>query len=53
MGRSVLEHGYIVSTVGKHRDEKIISNYVKNQGQSGEYKMLHKDLSQVLSNSTC
>ena len=32
--------GYFASTVGKHGDEKLISKYVKNQGN--EYQMLHK-----------
>ena len=33
--------GFFASTVGKHGDEKQISNYVKNQGK--EYKALHND----------
>lgn len=33
--------GYFASTVGRHGDEKTISNYVKKQGQ--EYNQLHKD----------
>jgi REP element-mobilizing transposase RayT len=33
--------GYFASTVGKHGDEKMISNYVKGQGK--EYSLLHKD----------
>ena len=33
--------GYFASSVGKHGDETIISNYVKQQGE--EYKALHKD----------
>ena len=32
--------GYFASTVGKHGDEKLISKYVKNQGN--EYEMLHQ-----------
>jgi len=32
--------GYFASTVGKHGDENMIANYVKNQG--GEYKPMHK-----------
>jgi REP element-mobilizing transposase RayT len=32
--------GYFASTVGKHGDEKLISKYVKNQGN--KYQMLHK-----------
>lgn len=52
-GGQFWSNGYFVSTVGKHGDEKIISNYVKNQGQSGKYKMLHKDQPRVFSNETC
>lgn len=33
--------GYFASTVGKHGDENMISNYVKNQG--AEYARLHKN----------
>jgi|ERR1035437_2173199 putative transposase len=33
--------GYFASTVGKHGDEKMIGNYVKNQGQ--EYNKLYED----------
>lgn len=33
--------GYFASTVRKHGDEKMIGNYVKNQGQ--EYKKLYED----------
>jgi REP-associated tyrosine transposase len=33
--------GYFASTVGKHGDEKMIGNYVKNQGN--EYQKLHSD----------
>ena len=35
--------GYFVSTVGKHGDENMIGNYVKNQGTE-EYKVLHQQL---------
>ncbi len=38
--------GYFASTVGKHGDEEMISNYVKNQGN--EYKKLHVDHQLVL-----
>lgn len=34
--------GYFISTVGKHGDEDMISDYVKGQGKEGEYKKLHK-----------
>ena len=33
--------GYFASTVGKHGDETLIGNYVKNQGK--EYQKLHSD----------
>jgi len=33
--------GYFASTVGKHGDEKMISNYVNGQGK--DYSALHKD----------
>ena len=32
--------GFFISTVGKHGDEGMIANYVKNQGRAGEYKRL-------------
>ena len=38
--------GYFVSSVGKHGDETMISNYVKNQGK--EYTKLHNDHQLVL-----
>jgi REP element-mobilizing transposase RayT len=34
--------GYFGGTVGKHGNENMISNYVKNQGQ--EYQKLHEDM---------
>ena len=35
--------GYFISTVGKHGDENVIKNYVKNQGKKNiSYKILHK-----------
>ena len=33
--------GFLASTVGKHGDESLISNYVKNQGKT--YKKIHND----------
>ena len=33
---------YYVSTVSKHGNEEVISNYVKKQGSEKEYKQLHK-----------
>ena len=35
--------GYFISMVGKHVDEIMIGNYVKNQGTE-EYKVLHQQL---------
>jgi putative transposase len=34
--------GYFVNTVGQHGSEKMIAEYVKNQGQESEYRRLHK-----------
>lgn len=33
--------GYFASTVGKHGDESVIQNYVKNQGNN--YEQMHSD----------
>jgi REP element-mobilizing transposase RayT len=33
--------GYFASTVGKHGDESMIANHVKNQGN--DYLKLHRD----------
>ena len=38
--------GYFASTVGKHGDENMISNYVKNQGQ--DYEKVHQNLELAL-----
>jgi REP element-mobilizing transposase RayT len=38
--------GYFASTVGKHGNEEMISNYVKKQG--GKYERLHEDRQLVL-----
>ncbi len=38
--------GYFASTVGKHGDENMIGNYVKQQGK--EYTVLHEDRQLVL-----
>ncbi len=40
-GGELWTDGYFASTVGKHGDEQMIANYVKNQGN--EYKKLHSD----------
>ena len=34
--------GYFMSTVGKHGDEAMLKNYVKNQGQDENYQQLHQ-----------
>ena len=34
--------GYFVSTVGEHANEDVIRHYIKNQGQHGKYKQLHR-----------
>lgn len=36
-------NGYYISTVGKNGNETTIQNYVKKQGQSNHYVLLHKD----------
>jgi REP element-mobilizing transposase RayT len=33
--------GYFINTVGQYADEKVIANYVRNQGKEKEYKRLH------------
>jgi REP element-mobilizing transposase RayT len=40
-GGELWTDGYFASTVGKHGDEQMISNYVKNQGNT--YEKLHQD----------
>jgi putative transposase len=39
-GGEMWSDGYFASTVGKHGNEKMISNYVKKQGQ--QYEKLHE-----------
>jgi REP-associated tyrosine transposase len=34
--------GYFVNTVGQHGSEKVIAEYVKNQGGRRDYRQLHK-----------
>ncbi len=41
-GGEFWSNGYFASTVGRHGDEKMISNYVKNQGVE-VYKKVHAD----------
>ena len=33
--------GYFISSVGKHGDEEMLKNYVRNQGVDKSYKSLH------------
>ena len=40
-GGAFWSEGYFASSVGKHGDEEMIRNYVKNQGN--EYNKLHSD----------
>jgi len=42
-GGSFWGSGFYVNTVGRHGNEKIIAEYVKNQGKEKEYVVLHKD----------
>ena len=34
--------GYFASTIGRHGDENMLINYVKNQGVSKSYQQVHK-----------
>ena len=42
-GGSFWGSGFYIHTVGRHSNEKIIAEYVKNQGKEKEYVVLHKD----------
>ncbi len=42
-GSSLWTSGYFASTVGKHGNETVIGNYVKEQGRATEYVQIHKD----------
>ena len=42
--------GYFVSTVSKHGNENVISEYVKNQGTEKQYKILSKKTIQIPNN---
>ena len=42
-GSSLWTSGYFASTVGKHGNERVIGNYVKEQGRATEYVQIHKD----------
>ena len=39
--------GYFVSTVSKHGNENVISEYIKNQGTEKQYKILSKKTIQI------
>ena len=47
-GSSLWTSGYYASTVGKHRNERVIGNYVKVQGHESEYVQIHKDQLKLL-----
>jgi putative transposase len=40
-GGNIWTTGFFVNTVSKYGGEKVIANYVKNQGKQPEYKKLH------------
>ena len=42
-GSSLWTSGYFASTIGKHGNETVIGNYVKEQGRATEYVQIHKD----------
>jgi len=42
LGGAFWSKGYFISTVGKHGDEAMLKNYVRNQGTSKSYKPLHQ-----------
>ena len=41
-GGSFWSSGFYINTVGRHSNEKVIAEYVKNQGKEEEYKELYK-----------
>ncbi len=47
-GSSLWTSGYYASTVGKHGNETVIGNYVKEQGRATEYVQIHKDQLRLL-----
>ena len=42
--------GYYISTVGKKGNESVIQNYVKKQGQKGQYKPIHQEQLKLFEN---
>ena len=47
-GSSLWTSGYYASTVGKHGNEDVIGQYIKEQGREAEYVQLHKDQLRLL-----
>ena len=47
-GLSLWTSGYYAATVGKHGNEKVIGNYVKEHGSAAEYVQIHKDQLRLL-----
>ncbi len=41
-GGAFLGSRFYINTVGRHSNEKIIAQYVKNQGKQQEYEVLYK-----------
>jgi len=41
-GSSLWTSGYYASSVGKHGNEEVIGQYIKEQGREAEYVQLHK-----------
>ena len=46
-GSQFWSDGYFVNTVGQHGNEKVIKNYVKNQGTGLNYKEVHRQQLQL------
>src|SRR4030042_857261 len=47
-GSSLWTSGYYASTLGKHGNEDVIGQYIKEQGREAEYVQLHKDQLRLL-----
>ena len=47
-GSSLWTSGYYASSVGKHGNEAVIGEYIKEQGREAEYVQLHKDQLRLL-----
>jgi putative transposase len=41
-GASFWSSGYFISSVGRAGNESTVSNYVRNQGQEDEYRVVHR-----------